>query len=34
MALYFILEEQSKRAFEFYIASTEDYVTTHEKEQK
>lgn len=34
MTLYFILEEQSKRAFEFYIAFVEDYVTTHEKEQK
>jgi len=34
MALYFILEEQSKRPSAFYITFFQDYETLHEKEQK
>lgn len=34
MALYFILEEQSKTAFALYIAFFQDYETSHENEQK
>lgn len=34
MAVYFILEEQSKTGFAFYIAFYQDYEAPHEKEQK